>query len=382
MEIVKCYSFDDVLLVPSYSDLESRSEVNLRTRVGEISLDLPIFSAPMDTVTEENMASFMWESGGMGVVHRYNSVNKQFSMVKWLKETGVRVGAAVGINGDAKERIDALLEADVDLICLDIAHGDNQKAYEMVGYIRDTSREVEIMSGNIVTETAALNYVEAGANILRVGVGAGSACSTRIVAGVGYPQLSAIADLKNYLRNKWEFLEYSIVADGGIRNSGDIVKALAAGADAVMIGGMLAPFVVAAGKRYSVKVEDESPLQELFPAFDALKQRRVVDVFENESNMKPKNIERYVWMKEFRGMASEDALKTRKSNFVVEGESFLIQERSDQRQFMAELRDGIQQGFAYLGARNIRDLQENAEWVEISSATIGENVPHFKGVKK
>lgn len=382
MEITKAYSFDDVLLLPYYSDLDSRSEVNLRTKLGGISLDLPILSAPMDTVTEENMASFMWESGGMGILHRYNTVNKQYAMVKWLKETGARVGAAVGTNGDAKERIDALLEAQVDLICIDIAHGDSVKAYETVGYIRDTSRDVQIMSGNIVTESAALNYIEAGANILRVGVGPGSACSTRVVAGVGYPQLSAIYDMKTYLEYKWDNLEYSIVADGGIRHSGDIVKALAAGADAVMIGGMLAPFVVAAGRRHSVKVEDESPLQDLFPAFDALKKRRVVDVFEGQSSIIPKNIEHYIIMKEFRGMASADALKTRKSNFVVEGESFLIEERSDHREFIADVRDGIQQGFAYLGARNIFDLQVNAEWVEVSASGSAENVPHFKGVRK
>jgi IMP dehydrogenase/GMP reductase len=377
--VVKGYSFDDVLLVPSKSDLDSRSEVNLRSAVGMIGLDLPILSSPMDTVTEENMAVFMWESGGFGIIHRYNTVNKQYAMVKWVKEMGVRVGAAVGINHDAKERVDALLEAGVDLICIDIAHGDSQKAYELVAAIRDSTSAIQIMSGNIVTEEAAIRYLDAGADVLRVGVGPGSACSTRVVAGVGYPQLSAISNVKTYAE-RFDYA-YTIVADGGIRTSGDVVKALAAGADAVMVGGILAPFVVAAGKRYSVKTEDESPLQELFPAYISGKGNKVIDVL-NESGKK-KIIERYVTMKEFRGMASEDALKERKDRFVIEGESFLVEERNDQREFLAELRDGIQQGFAYLGARNIYELRANAEWVEVTPAGLNENAPHFdKGVKK
>jgi IMP dehydrogenase len=361
MEVIKGYSYDDLLLIPGYSELESRREVLLKSKVGNVTLELPVLSAPMDTVTEENMATFMWEKGGLGVIHRYNTVNRQFTMVKWVKDMGCRVGAAVGINGDSKERIDALVEADVDLICIDIAHGYARKALEIVSYIKSLA-DVTVMSGNIVTEDAALAYLEAGADVLRVGVGPGSACTTRQVAGVGFPQLSAIANIREYLEyfqykvgTEWKF---SIVADGGIKNSGDAVKALAAGADAVMIGGMLAPFVVAAGRTLSVKAEEPTP--KVFPG-----------------------TERYVTMKEFRGMASEDALSERKDNYVVEGESFLVPVRYDQEEFINQFRDGMQQGLAYCGSRNLAELRANAEWVEVTNAGFKEGTPHFaKGVKK
>lgn len=359
MKPVKGYSFDDVLLVPRYSELESRNESSIKSKVGKTSLDVPILSAPMDTVTEENMAMFMWESGGMGVIHRYNSVNRQYSMVRWVREYGARVGAAVGINGDSKERVDALAEADVDVIVLDIAHGHMKKALDLVSFIKSNYPNISVMSANIVTVAAAMDYMEAGADILRVGVGPGSACSTRTVAGVGYPQLSAISNIYEYIRERQSYNKYisvDVVSDGGIRSSGDIVKALAAGADAVMVGGILAPFEVAAGRVTTKKVGPSGEAKEVYPGAQ----------------------ERFVMMKEFRGMASDSALSERKNNFVVEGESFWVPLRYDHKEFIKSLASGIQQGFSYLGAKDIYSLRKNAEFVEVTSHGYEEGTPHFE----
>lgn len=361
MRVQGGYSYDDVLLVPSYSDLSSRSECSLKSSVADIKMDFPVISAPMDTVTEESMATFMWENGGFGVVHRYNSVNKQFGIVKWVRDYGVKVGAAIGINGDSKERADALAEADVNVFVLDIAHGHMQKALDFVIYLKEVYPTIPVMSANIVTVGAAADYILAGADALRVGVGPGSACSTRQVAGVGFPQLSAISDIYEYIHSHPANLKIDIVADGGIRTSGDVVKALAAGADAVMLGGILAPFSVAAGKHLSVKAEKSKEIEDIYPE-------------KNENS-----IERYIMMKEFRGMASESALGERKNDYVVEGESFLVPVRYDHKEFIKTFYGGIQQGFAYLGAKDISTLRSNAAFVEVSHHGYIEGTPHFKG---
>jgi len=363
--ISKNYSFDDLLLLPHYSTLESRSQCNLYTEIAGIGLPLPLLSAPMDTVTEENMSMFMWEQGGLGIIHRYNNINKQYAMVKWVKELGARVGGAIGINGDSKERADALAEAGVDIFVIDIAHGHSLKALDMVNHLKN-SYDTPVMSGNIVTNRAAYDYMFAGCEVLRVGVGPGSACTTRQVAGVGYPQLSAIKTIREEIKNRRHLFEnVSLVSDGGIRTSGDVVKALAMGADAVMVGGILAPFVVAAGKTVSVPVSEEG--QSFLP-------NRTDKGFEQKEP-------RYVQMKQFRGMASEEALKQRKDKFVVEGESFLVPIRRDHVEFMKQFRDGIQQGFAYLGATDIKQLRDNAVFAEVTVAGYKEGTPHFdKGV--
>lgn len=344
----KAYSFDDVLLIPDYSTLNSRYDSKISTEVGGINLDVPVISAPMDTVTESNMASFMYEQGGLGIIHRYLSINQQYGHVKWVKETKGKVGAAIGINGDAWERAEAMFEAGADLLVIDVAHGHSVRALDFTKKLRERL-PITLMSPNIVTRKACADYISAGVHAIRVGVGGGSACSTRLVAGVGYPQFSAIYDLADL---KQIHPEISIVSDGGIKTSGDVVKALAAGADAVMVGGLLAPFNIAAGRTVAVPVEN--------PIFKASSHRM---------------------MKEFRGMASESALSPRKTkgDYTVEGESFLVPIRYDAKEFMQEFIAGIQSGFAYLGAQDIIELRSNASFVEVSPNGIQEGKPNFSG---
>lgn len=353
MKVSKAYSYDDVLLMPRYSTLDGRHQVKTVTVVGGLRLELPIFSAPMDTVTEANMATYMYEMGGLGVIHRYNSINDQFSQVKWVKEVGSRCGAAIGATGDAYERAEALIEAGVDMIVMDVAHGHSSNAISTAEKIKSNYQRIPLMSPNIATTDAAADWLCADA--YRVGVGPGSACTTRMVAGVGVPQLSAISDIAECAFGA------SIVADGGIRSSGDAVKALAAGADAVMLGGLLAPFEIAAGRKKYIQSSENSEINDIFV-------------------VKGEAIKRTVTLKQFRGMASDSALASYKrgERYVVEGEEFWVPVRYDFKEFIAEFRDGLQTGMAYLGAEDIDELRGVAKFIEVTPAGYAEGTPHFR----
>ena len=336
MNIEKGFSFNDVLLVPAFSTLGSRSETSLETKLGPFNLGIPVISSPMETVTEVPMMNFMSSMGGSGIIHRYNTIEEQVKMVsdikQWKDSTDI-VGAAIGVNGDSKERATALVEADVDFLVIDVAHGHMQSAIDMCGWTTD-SLNIHTMSGNIVTQEAAVSYMDVGATMLRVGVGPGSACSTRLVAGVGYPQLSAINDISKVL-----LPGVSIVSDGGIKHSGDVVKALAAGADAVILGGLLSGFTISAGETFIVDGKT---------------------------------------VKNFRGMASDSALSARgTSGYLVEGESFLVEVKDSHAEWITGFLDGIRGGMAYLGAETLTELRSKAKFVEITPQGYSEGTPHF-----
>jgi len=340
MIVDKGFSFDDVLLVPALSLLDSRSDVSLTTKVGPFALDIPIISSPMDTVTEAPMVHFMSSFGSTGILHRYNTIDEQTAMLGGIKilDKSTIVGAAVGVNGDAKDRALELSDHGVDYLVIDVAHGHMQSALDMCRWIHE-DLGIPVMSGNIVTTGAAYDYLKAGATMLRVGVGPGSACSTRLVAGVGYPQISAIANISEYLAEIGYRDVTSIVSDGGIKHSGDVVKALAAGADAVILGGLLSPFTVSAGE--TLHVGDKT-------------------------------------VKSFRGMASDAALSDRgTSGYLVEGESFTVEVRDDHADWMVGFLDGIRGGFAYLGAKDVQQLRRHAKFVEITTQGHKEGTPHF-----
>ena len=233
-------TFDDVLLVPQYSDIKSRSEVTLVSEISEgMQLRVPIISAPMDTVCGQLMAARMAEFGALGIVHRYNTIEKQAQIVSKASESGLKnIGAAIGITGDYLERAAALIEAGASVLCLDVAHGDHVLMHVGAHNVVDTfGDKAHIMAGNIATYTGALALAHIGVDSVRVGIGGGSICSTRIQTGHGMPTLASVIDC---VRAKEKFPNLKIIADGGIKTSGDMVKALAAGADFVMVGSLLA----------------------------------------------------------------------------------------------------------------------------------------------
>ena len=235
--IKEALTFDDVILAPNYSDILP-SEVDTKTVLSKnLTLEIPLLSSAMDTVTESKMAIAIAKAGGIGVIHRNLDIKKQIFEIKKVKSKKLKVGAAVGAGPKEILRAEAILKEKVDLIVVDTAHGHTKKVAEIIKKIKKKkSSKTTLCAGNIATAEAAKFLIKLGVDIIKVGIGPGSICTTRLVAGIGVPQLTAIIDAKKGIKNK----KVSIISDGGVKFSGDIAKALAAGADAVMIGSLFA----------------------------------------------------------------------------------------------------------------------------------------------
>jgi IMP dehydrogenase len=332
--------FDDILLVPKMSKVDSRSEVNLTMDIGRANLPLPIISAPMDTVTESAMAIAMAQNGGLGIIHRYMSIGEQCREVhKAWEEQSLAVGAAVGAKGDYIERAEQLVGSGASLILVDTANGHSTYATSAVENLRSAfGNSIHIMAGNVATSEAYVELSLAGADSVRVGIGGGSVCTTRQVSGHGVPTLASIlncAASRDWFASRGTTLA-RLIADGGIRNSGDIVKSFAAGADAVMLGSLLAG-------------TNETPGE-------------AVDGF-----------------KSYRGMASADAQNDWRG-FVggAEGVSTRTRAVGPVSNVLADLRTGIQSGCSYSGVDRLCDLQGRATYVRVSTTSLAETRPHAK----
>lgn len=336
-------TFDDVLLVPRRSGIRSRSDVSVRTRLSRnIELDIPIVAANMDTVCEVDMAIEMARLGGIGMLHRFLSIDHQVAMVKQVKDAGpLLVGAAIGTDRDALPRAEALAAAGADILVLDIAHGHADHAIDVLRHVKGALPEVDVMAGNVATRDGALDLAEAGADAVKVGVGPGGVCTTRLVAGVGVPQLTAIADCAG--------IEVPVVADGGIRGSGDIAKALGAGASTVMIGSLFAGTKESPGE-----VEQSS--------------RGLV--------------------KRVRGMASFEAIEARakRAGEEVDDEYFeqrapegvegTVPYRGEVSRLVSSLLAGVRSGMSYSDARTIAEFWEKAAFIQVTGNGVRENHPH------
>jgi IMP dehydrogenase len=341
----KALTYDDVLLVPQYSDIESRKEVDIKNDLDErICLNLPVISSPMDTVTEGHMVSAMYAAGGLGIIHRYNTIKEQCEIVRKVYETFIspfarQIGGAVGVTGDYLKRAVNLFDAGVNIICIDVAHGHHVLVKRAIESIRDeVGPSVHIMAGNIATREGFEDLADWGADSIRCNVGGGSICSTRVQTGHGVPGLQTIMDCATSGRDT------KIIADGGIKSSGDIVKALAAGADFVMLGSMLAS-------------TEESP------GF------MVVDKVGNKS-------------KTYRGMASKEAQMNWRGKYSSnEGITTMIPYKGSVENVLEEIRAGITSGFSYSGARNIKELQAKAQFIRQTSAGLSESHTHILRTK-
>jgi len=465
-------TFDDVLLVPKYSDITSRSQTNLETKFSRnISLNIPLVSANMDTVTESTMAVTMARAGGLGIIHRFLSVEDEVNEVLKVKRSGSvmienpytigpeqtileainytadkgvsgllvtdsqtkligiltsrnlkfesdtsklvkdvmtkdvvsgkpgidlaaakeilrknrieklplvddsgfvkglvtskditnienfpfaskdkkgrpLVGAAVGVKGDFMERTEALLDAGVDALVVDIAHGHSENALRTVRNIKKAFPDCELVAGNVATAKGAEDLIKAGVDAVKVGVGSGSICITRVVTGSGVPQLTAVMDCAKVGKE----YDIPIISDGGIRNSGDATKALAAGSSSIMAGGILGG-------------TDESP-----------------------GSLLTKNGKRF---KIYRGMASLGASLGRKereddfssfdddlNDYVAEGVEAMVPYKGSVTDILKQLTGGIRSGLSYCGAHTITEMQENAEFIKMTSSGFAESQPH------
>jgi IMP dehydrogenase len=243
--IKEALTFDDVTLAPKYSEILP-SEVNTGVELTKyLKLKIPLLSSAMDTVTESKMAIAIAKAGGIGVIHRNLNVKEQIIEIKKVKKKKLLVGAAVGAGPNEFTRAKALVNEGVDLIVVDTAHGHTKKVAEIIKFIKKIkNKKIALCGGNIATPEAAKFLIKLGVDIIKIGIGPGSICTTRLVAGIGVPQLSAILSVRNGIKNK----NIKIISDGGIKYSGDLAKAFAAGADAVMIGSLFAGTDEAPGK--------------------------------------------------------------------------------------------------------------------------------------
>lgn len=352
-------TFDDVLLVPAASDILPR-EVKLETQLGNnLKLRLPILSAGMDTVTEEPMAKAMALQGGLGVIHKNMSIKSQAQQVQAVKaelatsktaavdEHGhLLVAAAVGITNDTFDRTQALLNAGVDAIVIDTAHGHSQSVLEKIAQIKQHFPDLTIIAGNVATASGTKALFDAGVDVVKVGIGPGSICTTRVVAGVGVPQITAIFDAAQVAQKMGK----QIIADGGIKYSGDVVKALAAGGNAVMLGSMLAGTTEAPGEIFS---DADGQQYKAYRGMGSL------------AAMQKGSSDRY-----FQGNVHE----TKK--LVPEGIEGKTKYKGDVADILFQIAGGLRSGMGYVGAHTIQDLIDHAQFIQITNAGLIESHPH------
>lgn len=329
-------AYNDVLLVPKYSDIVSRKEVDISSALDSTrTLRLPIISSPMDTITESSMANCMATAGGLGVIHRYNSIEIQAQQA-YQVTTPERKAAAIGITSDYLERAQALYEVGVRILCLDVAHGHHILMKKAIENLKSLYSDIHVMAGNVATQSAFEDLASWGADSIRCNIGGGSICSTRIQTGHGVPGLQTIFDCFSANVKR----DVKIIADGGIRNSGDIVKALAAGADFVMVGSLLAGTI-------------ETPGDIIYASGGS---RRKI----------------------YRGMASKEAQhEWRGRHSSNEGISTTVPLKGTAGGILDQLENGIRSGLSYSGARNLTELQVNADFIVQSSSGQLESGTHI-----
>ena len=345
MEAIKeALTFDDVLLLPRFSKvLPSDTDISLNL-TKNIKLKTPFLSSAMDTVTESAMAIAIAKSGGIGIIHRNLDIKKQSKEVEKVKKKNLFVGAAIGTNIEDLKRAKSLLNSGVDLIVIDTAHGHSKKVLEILSKVKKNSK-IPICAGNIATAEAAKKLYNSGVDIIKVGIGPGSICTTRMVAGIGVPQITAVMEVSKALKGK----NIKIISDGGIKFSGDIAKAIAAGADGIMMGSIFAGTEESPGKKFKVK-----------------------DKF----------------FKQYRGMGSIGAMSAGSSNryfqknykdkskFVPEGVDSRVEYKGSLSKIIYQLQGGLRSSMGYIGAKKLVDIKKNAKFIKITKAGFYESMVH------
>jgi IMP dehydrogenase len=347
-------TYDDVLLLPNYSEV-TPSKTNIEASLtAKIKLGIPVVASPMDTVCEARMAIKIAQLGGYGIIHRNLSIKEEVAQLKKCQKAGVGAGVAVGIGSDFEDRVKALAEAGAKEICIDSAHGHTKHVIDVIKYIKDKYTQVEVIAGNVATYDGAKDLFEAGADAVKVGMGPGSICTTRVMSGMGVPQLSAVVEGVRAARDCSKSMgqEKHIIADGGIRTSGDIVKALAAGASSVMLGSLLAGTDEAPGEVIQIK----GKMYKSYRGMGSI------------AAMKKGSAARY-------GQKWEEG-KSKSKKLVPEGVEGLVPHRGSLEDHLYQLIGGLKSGMGYLGAANLKELDEKAYFIKISKAAWVESKPH------
>ena len=343
--IKESLTFDDVLLLPKYSEvLPSETDISVNL-TNKISLKVPFLSSAMDTVTESKMAIAIANSGGIGVIHRNLNIKNQTNEILKVKKKKLLVGAAVGTNKEDFDRARSLMESGCDLIVLDTAHGHSAKVLKTLSKLKKMKNMPPICVGNIATREAAKRLYNSGADIIKVGIGPGSICTTRMVAGIGVPQITAIMEVKEALKNK----NIKIISDGGIKFSGDLAKAIAAGADAIMMGSIFAGTDESPGKKFKIK----GKIYKSYRGMGSI------------GAMSSGSANRY-FQKKFKN----------KSKFVPEGVEGRVEYKGNVSKIIYQLQGGLRSSMGYIGAKNIRDISKNAKFTKITKAGFYESMVH------
>ena len=344
--IKEALTFDDVTLVPKYSEILPK-DVDTSIKLTKfLKLRIPLLSSAMDTVTESRMAIELGKAGGIGVIHRNLDINKQILEIKKVKKQKLLVGAAVGAGLDEFIRAKAIIKEKVDLIVVDTAHGHTKKVSEIIKFIKSKKHfKTALCAGNIATAEAANFLSKLGVDIIKVGIGPGSICTTRLVAGIGVPQLSAIINVRNGLKNK----SVKVISDGGIKYSGDLAKAFAAGADAVMIGSLFAGTDEAPGKL----IKKNGKLFKLFRGMGSV------------GAMNKGSADRYFQSKQ------KDT-----SKYVPEGVEGLSKYKGKVNKIIYKLIGGLKSSMGYLGSKQIKYLRKKPQFVKITKAGFYESMVH------
>ena len=344
--IKEALTFDDVTLAPNYSEILP-SETNTSIKLSKnLTLKIPLISSAMDTVTEGSMAAAIAEKGGIGVIHRNLSIEKQIFEIKKVKQKKLLVGAAVGASSEEHRRAKRILKENLDLIVVDTAHAHTKKVSDIIKMIVKTKpKKTTLCAGNIATAEAAKFLIKLGVDTIKVGIGPGSICTTRLVAGIGVPQLSAIMNVKSGVGNK----KVSIIADGGIKFSGDIAKALAAGADAVMIGSLFAGTDQAPGKI----IKKNGKLFKSFRGMGSI------------GAMNKGSADRYFQTKQ-----------KNSSKYVPEGVEGFVKYKGKVDKVIYQLVGGLKSSMGYLGSKKITHLRKKPKFYKITKAGFFESMVH------
>lgn len=333
-------TFDDVLLVPQHSQVNSRRHPSLEAQLTKnITLKIPILTANMDTITEYEMSCAMSLCGGLGILHRFMPLEEQLEQIKKIQKfhkthnLNAPIAASIGVKEEALMRADRLVDAGVQILTIDIAHGDSVLMFETLDYIKKKFPSVNVIAGNVATAEGVRGLIDHGADAVKVGIGPGSMCTTRLITGCGVPQLTAVSLCSEEASRSG----IPVIADGGLRNSGDIVKAFCAGASTVMLGSMVSGCLETPGEIRSGK-------------------------------------------KRYRGMASKEAQVSWRGELpegmAAEGESSLITCKGSVNNVISEVTGGIRSGMAYLNAIKLGELRQKAMFMEMTFAGFRESGAH------
>ena len=343
----KCYTYDDVNIIPKYSEIEHRDKINISTRLTKKTIiDIPIVTSPMDTITEYDMALEMMKLGGVGVVHRFMSIDEQVEIIKELKKirdvnieiVNSSICAAIGVTDDYIERAQDLVKNGCNVIVIDVAHGHHKLVGEAIEKIKTRLSSVEVIAGSVATAESCEYLCEKGADSIRVGIGNGSLCETRIRTGVGIPQVTALLDCISVA----DTYGCPTIADGGVRNIGDVCKGLACGADSIMLGSLLSGTKETPGE---IEKVGKWPNEQLY--------------------------------KKYRGSASLDSKKAKGDKKNVEGNHKVIPYKGKVKRIITDIQEGIRSSFSYVGANNLSEFHSKVELIQITRAGNIEGQPHL-----